>query len=122
MGKASISPGALTSGIIGVDAFPIELAEAAPAFQRERCLLFLMIYCAHNIDVHKHMHIYPGSEICSPTVCTRVKKKTEESESGRISEEGERLDSLISSAHLPPPQLGTLNQFTDDCREKLELD
>ena len=48
--------------------------------------------------------------------------KTEESDSGRFLEEGERLDPLISSAHLPLPQPGTLNQFTDNCQEKLELD
>lgn len=49
-------------------------------------------------------------------------KEEQKNQSGRFLEEGERPDPLISSAHLPPPQPGTLNQFTDNCQEKLELD
>ena len=51
---------------MGVAAFLIVLGKAVPALHRERCLLFLVIYGAYNIDVHKQRHVYPGSEICSP--------------------------------------------------------
>lgn len=51
---------------MGVADFPTVLEKAVPALHREGRLSFLVIYCAYNMDVHKQMHVYPGSEVCSP--------------------------------------------------------